>query len=157
MLLFSQDQPLFPSKFPLFSINVCCTVLFLADRWQIALQFTPFCKIWWYQSTQPHQNWDVRRWRLRRLFYFELSLVHEHLCLTRTPLSMCARAHGWPNAPRFPSDYSRNSLYSLNFLLFLNYSGNNGLRPNRTSSARFNPGYICAYDLKTYVCAHLWN
>ena len=130
LLLFSQDQPLFLSKFPLFPIKICCTVLFLADRWQIVLQFTRFCKICWYKSTQPRHYWDVRGWRLRRLFCFELSWVHEHLCLTRTSPSMCTCAHGWLNVPRFPSDYSRNILYSLNFLLFLNHSGNNSLRPN---------------------------
>ena len=46
ILLFSQDQPLFPSKFPLFPINICFTVPFLANWWKIVLQFTWFCKTW---------------------------------------------------------------------------------------------------------------
>ena len=86
MLLILQDQPLFPSKFPLFSINICCTVLLLADRWQVVLQFTQYCKVWWYQSTQPRQNWNVRGWMKTEealLLWAELSawaflpIIHE--------------------------------------------------------------------------------
>ena len=57
-------------------------------------------------------------------------LMHEHLCLTRTPPSMCMCTYGLPNVPRFPFNYSRNIFYFFDFILFLNYFGNDSLRPS---------------------------
>ena len=132
VLLFSQDLPLFLSKIPLFSINVCCTVPFLVDRWQIALQFTRSHKS---NSIQAHSHTRTQMlggkdWE--GSFFFDSSWAE------------CTRACPWLGPTIFvyactrPAECSqfslplfRNILYSLKFVLFQNYSGNNTLiRPS---------------------------
>ena len=93
--------------------------MFLANRWRIALQFPWSRKIWRHWSTQPSQKWDVRGWRLRRLFYFELSWAHECLHLTQTPqFCVCVRARADRMFPDFlPMNPASNGPLNLNWNL----------------------------------------
>ena len=98
----------------------CCFLL--TGAWRIALQFKWSHKIWWYQSTQPRLKMRCKGWRLTRLFalsWAECMSACAWLGLCHLCVAMCAR--GWPNVFRFPSNYSQNILYTLNFLLFSNY------------------------------------
>ena len=73
-------------------------------------------------------------------------------CVWLGPPHLCVLVH--VNIPRFPSDYSQNILYSLNFLLFLNHSGNNTLRPNKVIVSHYknyNGIASLCYSISVYV------